>query len=326
MEYRRCGSSGLNVSFLSIGLWQNHGALSDERDTRDVIRCAFDNGITSFDLANNYGPPPGSAEERFGKILKRDLCPYRDEIIISTKAGYPMWPGPLGDGGSRKHLVASIDQSLKRLGADYVDIFYHHRPDMKTPLRETAEALSYIQKSGRAIYIALSNYGEELFEMKRILEEDYKTTVIIDQVSYSILNKRGDESGTLFPHLEKEGVAVFAFSPLSQGRLTDKYLAGTIPPSSRAAESPFLHKDDITPELVKALNRLNSIAGERGQKLSHMALNWVLERTGVTSAIIGTRNRSQLVDLMGVLKNYSSFSEEEEKMIDDTVRNISFRR
>lgn len=322
MEYRRCGSSGLRVSPVSLGFWKNHGAYSDERETRDVILTAFDRGVNSFDLANNYGPPAGSAELRFGKIMKRDLLPYRDEIIVSTKAGYPMWDGPLGDGGSKKYLTASIDQSLKRTGLDYFDIFYHHREDKNTPLEETAEALSYIQKSGRALYIALSNYGENLFEMKRILEEDYKTTLIIDQVSYSILSRRGDEKGTLFPSLKKEGVGIFAFSPLSQGRLTEKYLSGLIPPSSRAEDNPFL----ITPDIVTALNSLNKMAEKRGQKINHMALNWVLEREGMTSVIVGARDKYQLLDSLKSLDNYSPFSLEEENMIKEIVKDISFRR
>lgn len=312
----------MRVSPISLGLWQNHGAFSDERETRDVILTAFDRGVNSFDNANNYGPPPGSAEERFGRILKRDLLPHRNEIVISTKAGYPMWQGPLGDGGSKKYLVASIDESLKRMGLDYVDIFYHHREDSDTPLRETAEALSYIQKSGRALYIALSNYGEKLFEMKRILEEDYKTTVIIDQVSYSILSRRGDESGTLFPALKKDGVGIFAFSPLSQGRLTEKYLSGVIPPSSRGETNPSL----ITDEIVTALRKLKKIADERGQLINHMALNWVLERKGMTSVIVGARNKLQLLDSLKTLDNYSHFSSDEEEEIREIVKDISFRR
>ncbi len=326
MDYRKCGASGLKVSLLSLGLWQNFGEKSDFETTEKTILAAFDSGINSFDLANNYGPPEGSAEKRFGEIFKKSLSSHRGEILISTKAGYRMWPGPFGDGGSKKYLVASIDDSLRRLGLDYVDIFYHHRPDPDTPLEETAEALSYIVKSGKALYVALSNYGEEIFEMKRILEDVHHIHPIINQVSYSILNKRGDPDGTLFPRMKKEGIGIFAFSPLSQGRLTDKYLSGTIPPSSRAMNSAFLTPDDITPSLVEALNTLNGIASERGQTLSHMALNWDLEREGMTSLIVGARNREQLLDSVSMLDSYHPFTEEEEKKIASAVREIEFRR
>lgn len=326
MEYRRCGSSGLKVSEISLGMWHNFGKESDYRTTEKIVTTAFDRGINSFDTANNYGPPNGSAEERFGEILKNTILPYRDEIVISTKAGYPMWPGPFGDGGSKKYLVASLDQSLKRLGVDYTDIFYHHRPDKETRLEETAEALSYIVRSGRALYVALSNYGSEIFKMKRILEEDYKIHPIINQVSYSILNRRGDTDGTLFPELRKEGIGIFAFSPLSQGRLTDKYLSGVIPPGSRASLSRFLTPGDITPSLVEALNALNNLASMRGQSLSSMALNWDLEREGMTSVILGARNEGQLMDSLKYRETYAPFTEEEEKMIDDITKGISFRR
>ena len=326
MEYRRCGSSGLKVSAISIGMWQNFGEKSDYKTTEGIITTAFDNGINSFDTANNYGPPNGSAEERFGEILKKTLLPYRDEIIISTKAGYPMWPGPLGEGGSKKHLMASLDQSLKRLKVDYVDIFYHHRSDRETSLEETAEALSQIVRSGRALYVALSNYGSEIFKMQRILEEDYKIHPIINQVSYSLLNKRGDPDGTLFPELKKEGIGIFAFSPLSQGRLTDKYLNGAIPPDSRARQSSFLSPQDITEDLIKALNDLNNMASMRGQDLISFALNWDLERPGMTSVILGARNQEQLKDSLKYRKTYAPFSDEEENMIKNIVKGISFRR
>ncbi len=326
MLYRPCGKSGLKISCLSLGLWHNFGAGSDRRTTEEIITTAFDSGINSFDLANNYGPPAGSAEERFGEILKTTLSGLRDEIVVSTKAGYEMWPGPFGDGGSRKYLISSLDQSLKRLGLDYVDIFYHHRPDPSTPLEETASALADIVRSGKALYIALSNYGEEIFEMERILREDYRIHPILNQVSYSILNRRGDSDGTLFPRLGKEGIGVIAFSPLSQGRLTDKYLSGNIPEGSRASENGFLKRDDITPSVVSGLNSLNSLASRRSQKLSQMALNWVLERDGMTSAIVGARTPGQLEENLALLKNYAPFTEEEEKTIGECVKGISFRR
>ncbi len=326
MSYRRAGRSGLSLPVISLGLWHNFGTDSDYQTTKEIVTEAFDSGITSFDAANNYGPAPGSAEERLGEIIRRELSSYRDEITVSTKAGYRMWPGPYGDGGSRKYLIASLDQSLKRLGLDYVDIFYHHRPDKDTPLEETAESLSYIVSSGRALYIALSNYGEEIFEMKRILEENHHITPIINQVSYSILNHRGDENGTLFPRLEKAGIGILAFSPLSQGRLTDKYLSGTIPEDSRARTSAFLSPDDITPSLVGALNALNLIARERGQSLSAMAINWDLERKGMTGVIVGARNRDQIRETINGMGSYSPFSDEEENKIADIVNGISFRR
>ncbi len=326
MTYRRSANCGLPLPVISLGMWHNFGSGSDYQTTKEIVTAAFDRGITAFDTANNYGPENGSAEERLGEIIRRELSSYRDEIVISTKAGYPMWPGPYGDGGSRKHLISSLDQSLRRLGLDYVDIFYHHRPDRKTTLEETASALAYIVSSGRALYIALSNYGEEIFEMERILREDYHTSVILNQVSYSILNRRGDEDGTLFPRLEKAGIGVLAFSPLSQGRLTDKYLDGKIPDGSRAQTSAFLSPSDITPELVKALGILSDIASKRGQKLSEMAINWDLERRGMTGVIVGARNRSQLIDTIKSIETYSSFTEEEENAIEEAVRGISFRR
>lgn len=326
MLYRRPSVCGLSLPVISLGLWHNFGIDSDYTTTKEIITTAFDNGITAFDAANNYGPGNGSAEERLGEIIRKELSSYRTEVVVSTKAGYPMWPGPCGDGGSRKYLVSSLDQSLKRLGLDYVDIFYHHRPDRTTPLEETASALAYIVSSGRALYIALSNYGEEIFEMQRILKNDYHTPVILNQVSYSILNRRGDEDGTLFPRLEEEGIGILAFSPLSQGRLTDKYLDGNIPDKSRARTSTFLTKDDITPDLVKALNTLNVIASERGQRLSDMAINWDLERRGMTGVIVGARNRSQLRETIDGLRTYFPFTEEEENAIQEAVKGISFRR
>ena len=326
MNYRRAGRSGLKLPVISLGIWHNFGTESDYQTTKEIVTEAFDSGINAFDAANNYGPAPGSAEERLGSIIRQELRSCRDEIIVSTKAGYRMWQGPYGDGGSKKYLIASLDQSLKRLGLDYVDIFYHHRPDKDTPLEETAEALSYIVSSGRALYVALSNYGEEIFEMKRILEENWHITPIINQVSYSILNHRGDEDGTLFPRLEDEGIGILAFSPLSQGRLTDKYLSGTIPEDSRARTSAFLTPGDITPDVVEALNALNNLAHERGQKLSAMALNWDLERKGMTGVIVGARNREQLRETVDGLRTYSPFSDAEEKKIADIVRLISFRR
>lgn len=326
MEYRRCGKTGLKVSVLSLGMWQNFGDDSDFERTKETVLSAFESGINSFDLANNYGPKEGSAERRFGEIFHKCLSSHRGEILVSTKAGYRMWPGPFGEGGSKKYLVSSINDSLKRTGLDYFDIFYHHRPDSETPLEETAEALAYIINSGKALYVALSNYGEEIFEIKKILETDYHIHPIINQVSYSILNKRGDPEGTLFPRMKEEGIGIFAFSPLSQGRLTDKYLSGTVPPDSRANESKFLTPEDITQPLIEALNKLNAVAAKRGQKLSHMALNWDLEREGMTSLIVGARNKEQILDSVSMLETYSSFSPEEERAISKIVRKIQFRR
>lgn len=325
MEYRHCGQSGLSLSLLSLGLWHNFGSNSDKNDNKEIIHTAFDNGIISFDLANNYGPPNGEAESRFGEIISSSLKPYRDEILISTKAGYKMWDGPNGDGGSKKYLISSLDQSLKRMRVDYVDIFYHHRPDANTPIEETADSIAYAVNSGRALYVALSNYGEDFFLMEKALER-YHIKPILNQVSYSILNRRGDPSGTLFKSLKEDGVGVVAFSPLSQGRLTDKYLSHNIPTLSRANENNFLKREDITPEVVKTLNELNALAKKRGQSLLAMALNWVLSQKGMTSAIVGARNKEQLKQSIQALSCFSSFSLEEFEIIDKIARKVSFRR
>lgn len=326
MLYRKAGKSGLKLSALTLGMWHNFGTNSDYKTTEDIVKEAFDNGITSFDLANNYGPENGSAEIRFGEIIRNNFSSYRDEMVIATKAGYNMWSGPYGDGGSKKYLVSSLNQSLKRLGLDYVDIFYHHRPDEETPLEETMEALSSIVNSGKALYVALSNYGEEIFEAKRILEENYHISPILNQVSFSILNRRGDKDGTLFPRLKEEGIGIAAFSPLSQGRLTDKYLNGTIPSSSRAHENGFLKESDITPELVIILNKLNDMAKQRGQSLAEMALNWDLDIDGMTTVIVGARNKEQLQGSLKTISTLSSFSLEDKKKIEELVKDISFRR
>jgi L-glyceraldehyde 3-phosphate reductase len=302
MRYNRTGRSGVKLPAVSLGLWHNFGGIDTLENARSMLRRSFDVGITHFDLANNYGPPPGSAEETFGRIFKQDLAPYRDEMIISSKAGYYMWPGPYGEWGSRKYLVSSLDQSLKRMGLDYVDIFYHHRPDPDTPLEETMGALDYIVRSGRALYAGISNYKpEQAAEAARILRS-LGTPCLIHQPSYSILN-RWIENG-LTDVLEKEGVGCIVFSPLAQGLLTDKYLGGEIPAGSRASKpSGFLKAKDITPEKLDKVRRLNAMAQQRGQTLAQMAIAWVLRRPVVTSALIGASRVEQIDDAVAALSN-----------------------
>lgn len=327
MAYRKCGKSGLKLSELSLGFWHNFGTDSDYTTTKKIVTTAFDNGITSFDLANNYGPIYGSAEERFGAILKDGIGKYRDEMCISSKAGWDMWPGPYGDLGSKKYLIASCDQSLKRMGLEYVDIFYHHRPDYDTPLEETMEALATLVRSDKALYVAVSNYpAERAIEAKRILEENWHISPILNQVSYSMLNRKGDPHDTEFKALEKAGIGVIAYSPLSQGRLTDKYLTGVIPEVCRAKENKFLTEDSFTPEMLKTLNDLNDLAKERGQKLSQLALTWALSRTDMTSCIVGARNKDQLLENLKALATCRTFTEEENKRIDEITGCRVFRR
>ena len=308
MPYRRLGSSGLKLPAISLGLWHNFGGDADADKARALVRTAFDHGITHFDLANNYGPPPGSAETLFGTILRDDLRPYRDELIISSKAGYGMWDGPYGDGGSRKYLLASLDASLRRLGVEYVDIFYHHRPDPETPLEETAAALDQAVRSGKALYVGISNYPADLaVEMLSILKAQ-GTPAVIHQPSYNIFNRRPETSG-LFAALTRLGVGSIVFSPLAQGMLTGRYLNG-VPKDSRAAsDSPFLSESSLDVQAVRRISALNGIASERGQTLAEMALTWVLrtQRTGpgpagderpvaVTSALIGASRPQQILD------------------------------
>ncbi|MCX7711079.1 MAG: aldo/keto reductase, partial [Clostridia bacterium] len=297
MKYNRCGKSGLKLPAISLGLWQNFGGLDVFENGRAIVRRAFDLGITHFDLANNYGPPPGSAEENFGKMMKLDLSPYRDEMIISTKAGYTMWEGPYGDWGSKKYLVSSLDQSLKRMGLEYVDIYYHHRPDPETPLYETMSALDLIVRQGKALYIGLSNYRvPQMEEAVKILKE-LGTPVVIHQPNYNMFDRWVE--GGLLDLLEKEGIGSIVFSPLAQGMLTNKYLSG-IPADSRAAgHSVFLNAHNITEDRVSKAQKLNEIAKERGQTLAQMALAWVLRGGRVTSALIGASKISQVDDCVG---------------------------
>ncbi|MDO8686447.1 MAG: L-glyceraldehyde 3-phosphate reductase [Clostridiales bacterium] len=313
MKYVRCGRSGLKLPVISLGLWHNFGGIDVYENARAMIRCAFDLGITHFDLSNNYGPPPGSAEENFGKILKQDFSGYRDEMIISSKAGYDMWPGPYGEWGSRKYLIASLDQSLKRMGLDYVDIFYSHRPDRETPLEETMGTLDTVVRQGKALYVGISNYNaEQTKEAVRILKR-LGTPCLIHQPSYSMINRWIEDA--LQEVLLEEGIGTIAFIPLAQGLLTNKYLSG-IPAGSRAAgPSIFLNPKNITEDKIHMVRRLNDVAAQRGQSLAQMALVWVLRGGKVTSALIGASRAEQIVENVNAL-NYPDFTEEELKVID----------
>ncbi|NND22547.1 MAG: L-glyceraldehyde 3-phosphate reductase [Silicimonas sp.] len=313
MQYRKCGSSGLSLPRISLGLWHNFGGDTPHTLKRDLCRAAFDHGITHFDLANNYGPPPGSAEEAFGEILKADFAGYRDELVISSKAGYLMWPGPYGEWGSRKYLISSCDQSLKRMGLDYVDIFYSHRFDPDTPLEETMGALDHIVRSGRALYAGISSYNAERTREAVAILTDLGTPCLIHQPSYNIINRWVERDG-LLDTLDDLGVGSIVFTPLAQGMLTGKYLDG-IPESSRAAQGKSLSRDWLTDEMVRRLNGLNEIAQARGQSLAQMAIAWVL-RGNVTTALIGASKVGQIEDCAGALENLS-FSEEELRAIDD---------
>jgi L-glyceraldehyde 3-phosphate reductase len=308
MIYRRCGRSGMKLPAVSLGLWHNFGGVDVYENGRAMLRRAFDLGITHFDLANNYGPPPGSAEEMFGKFLRDDFAAYRDEIIISTKAGYYMWPGPYGEWGSKKSLISSLDQSLKRMKLDYVDIFYHHRPDPETPLEETMAALDLAVRQGKALYVALSNYKtDQAKEAIRILKQ-LGTPCLIHQPRYSML-ERTVEHG-LLDLLDDEGVGSIAYSPLAKGMLTDRYLQG-IPQDSRAGgKSLFLKPEELTDDVMAKVRSLTGIAAQRGQKLSQMALAWVLRGGRVTSALIGASRVSQIEDAVAAL-NGLEFSQEE---------------
>jgi len=317
MRYNRCGRSGLKLPAISLGLWHNFGGVDEFENARAMIWRAFDLGITHFDLANNYGPPPGSAEENFGKILRQDLRRYRDELIISSKAGYLMWPGPYGEWGSRKYLIASLDQSLRRMGLEYVDIFYHHRPDAETPLEETMGALDAIVRSGKAIYVGISNYPHELTRKAQQTLRRMGTPCIIHQPSYSMFNRWIE--GGLLQVLDEEGIGCIVFSPLSQGLLTDRYLNG-IPKDSRAGKPHgFLRPEHITEDKLAKVRRLNGLAQARGQTLAQMALAWVLRHRQVTSALIGASQISQIEDAVGTLKNLT-FTSEELQMIENTLK------
>jgi L-glyceraldehyde 3-phosphate reductase len=301
LSYRRCGRSGLLLPPVALGLWHNFGGVDTFENARDMVLGAFDLGITHFDLANNYGPPPGSAEETFGRVLKADLAAHRDELVVSSKAGYRMWPGPYGEWGSRKYLIASLDQSLRRLGLDRVDIFYSHRFDPGTPMEETMGALDYAVRSGRALYAGISSYGPEQTRQAAALLRSLGTPCLIHQPSYSMLNRWVEEG--LLDTLATEGIGCIAFSPLAQGLLTNRYLEG-IPEDSRAAKPHgFLKREQVTPEKVQTVCQLNELAAARGQTLAQMAIAWVLRHPGMTSALIGASRLAQIKDCLGALQN-----------------------
>lgn len=309
MTYNRCGRSGVLLPAVSLGLWHNFGGVDTLENARELIFRAFDLGITHFDLANNYGPPPGSAEANFGRILRQDLYPYRDELIISSKAGYRMWPGPYGEWGSRKYLVASLDQSLNRMGLDYVDIFYSHRPDPDTPLEETMQALDYIVRSGRALYVGISSYTAEQTRRAAQILRDLGTPCLIHQPRYNMFDRWIEEDG-LLDVLEEEGMGCIVFSPLEQGLLTNKYLKG-IPEDSRAAKPHgFLEEESITENKIAKVQRLNDVAKARGQTMAQLAIAWVLRHKGMTSALIGASKVKQIEDIAAVV-NAPALTEEE---------------
>lgn len=316
MEYIHCGRSGLKIPRLALGLWHNFGSSDPLENQKSLLCSAFDKGITHFDLANNYGPVAGAAEENFGRILKSELSAYRDELVISTKAGYSMWKGPYGDWGSRKYLMASLDQSLKRMGLDYVDIFYHHRPDSETPLEETMAALSDIVRQGKALYVGISNYNAEQTRKAVQLLKENGTPCLIHQMKYSMFN-RAPEDG-LLDVLNEEGVGSIAFCPLAQGLLTDKYLNG-IPEDSRATKSVFLHKSDVTPEVIAKVSKLNKLAAERSQTLAQMALSWVLRKNRVTTVLIGASKVKQIEDNVKII-GHLDFTETELKEIENILK------
>ena len=310
MEYRRCGRSGIKLPAISVGLWDNFGAIDDYEKCRTILHTAFDNGITHFDLANNYGPPPGSAETTFGKIFKQDFAPFRDELIFSSKAGWGMWPGPYGDWGSKKYLVASLDQSLTRMGLEYVDIFYHHRPDPQTPIEETMAALDLIVRQGKALYVGISGYSAEETQKAIDVLRSMGTPMLIHQPKYSML-ERWVENG-LLDVLEKNGVGCITFSSLAQGILTNKYLHG-IPADSRAAShrgNGAIEETALTEATLNKVRKLNELAQKRGQSLAQMALGWVLKDPRITSVIIGASKPEQVTDSIQCLKNYSFAPEE----------------
>lgn len=313
MQYARSGSSGLLLPKISLGLWHNFGDVDALSNQRALLRDAFDHGITHFDLANNYGPPPGSAESNFGRLFKEDFRAYREELVISSKAGYRMWEGPYGEWGSRKNLIGSLDQSLQRMGLDYVDVFYHHRPDPDTPLEETMSALDYAVRSGKALYVGISNYGHERAEEAICLLRKMGTPCLIHQARYNLFDRKIEPD--LLPLLDREGVGCIVFSPLAQGMLTDRYL-GTIPSDSRAAseDSPFLNIDQVKDKLP-AIEALNAIAQGRGQSLAEMALAWCVHRPEVTSVLIGASRVSQLQDNLKMLEN-ATFTDAELAEID----------
>jgi len=317
MKYRRCGRSGIPLPMISLGLWHNFGHTDNLETGRAILRFAFDKGITHFDLANNYGPPFGAAEENFGRIFRRDFRPYRDELIISSKAGWDMWPGPYGNYGSRKYLIASLDQSLKRMGLEYVDIFYHHRPDPETPLEETMGALHHIVQQGKALYVGISQYDAGLTAKAAQMLRDLGTPLLIHQPRYNMFD-RWVENG-LLDELERQGTGAIAFSPLEQGILTDKYLKG-FPEDSRAVKDPrYLNKSKITADMLDKVRRLNAIAEKRGQSLAQMAVAWLLKDERITTVLVGVSQTEQLVDNIKALDKLA-FSEDELREIEAVLK------
>ena len=317
MKYNRCGASGLQLPAVSLGLWHNFGSNGNFDNMQDMCHTAFDHGITHFDLANNYGPVPGSAEDNFGRILAKGLGRYRDELIISTKAGYDMWPGPYGNWGSKKYLVASLDQSLKRMGLDYVDIFYHHRPDPNTPLEETVRALDGIVRSGKALYVGISNYNKEQTIAAAELFKELGTPFIINQRKYSMFVRDIEKDG-LKDYAAAHGIGIITFSPLAQGLLTDRYLHG-IPEDSRVrTDGRFLKEAAIVEETLKKVRALNDLAAQRGQTLAQMALSWILRDGDITSVLIGASKPSQILDNIGIV-HATAFSEEERRRIEEIL-------
>ena len=317
MKYNRCGASGLQLPAVSLGLWHNFGSNGNFDNMQDMCHTAFDHGITHFDLANNYGPVPGSAEENFGRILAKGLGRYRDELIISTKAGYDMWHGPYGNWGSKKYLVASLDQSLKRMGLDYVDIFYHHRPDPNTPLEETVRALDGIVRSGKALYVGISNYNKEQTIAAAELFKELGTPFIINQRKYSMFVRDIEKDG-LKDYAAAHGIGIITFSPLAQGLLTDRYLHG-IPEDSRVrTDGRFLKEAAIVEETLKKVRALNDLAAQRGQTLAQMALSWILRDGDITSVLIGASKPSQILDNIGIV-HATAFSEEERRRIEEIL-------
>lgn len=314
MKYNRCGASGLLLPAVSLGLWHNFGSNGNFDNMLDMCQTAFDHGITHFDLANNYGPVPGAAEENFGRIMQKSLSVYRDELVISTKAGYDMWPGPYGNWGSKKYLVASLDQSLKRMGLEYVDIFYHHRPDPETPLEETARALDGIVRSGKALYVGISNYNKEQTIAIAQIFRQLGTPFIINQRKYSMFERAIEKDG-LKEYAAKNGIGIITFCPLAQGLLTDRYLHG-IPEDSRIrTDGRFLKETAIVEETLAKIRSLNELASKRGQTLAEMALAWIMRDGDITSTLIGASRPSQILDNIKMIEN-TEFSEEERKRID----------
>lgn len=317
MQYRRCGASGILLPAISIGLWHNFGDVDDLNNGRQILRCAFDNGVTHFDLANNYGPPYGAAEENFGKIFKKDFKPYRDELIISSKAGWDMWPGPYGNFGSRKYLIASLDQSLKRMGVDYVDIFYHHRPDPDTPLEETMGALHHIVQQGKALYVGVSQYPAKLTAKAYKILADMGTSLFIHQPRYSMMDRWVEKD--LLNELGKKAIGAIAFSPLEQGILTNKYLKG-FPKQSRAVkDGRYLNKSKVSADLIKKVKQLNIIAEKRGQSMAQMAIAWLLKDKRITSVLVGVSSPKQMKDNIDALGNLS-FSKTELSKIEKILK------